>query len=362
MDERVFSMSTRFRAKDTKALKLFRALVAGGALLLTVCTAGCALPAPEVEEQQFVTPKEITIVSLTREGLEYAKRSRLVDAELKLRQAYFLAPDQFTIALNLAVVLDRQGLYGEARALYRELRKQKPRSVKLLSALAHVYVNQYEFGEAERLYIEALTIALDENLGTEIVQVSRSLSVLNFLRGDEEAAICWSQFVLQFSKEPAQIYRHARLLLALDRGKEVIELLKGSSNFAADDARLGIVLAEALIETGDQEQALSLVKLLNSRTDLPVNLSFELSLLKVLVFTEPEFVGADQQEEFEEKKEELFSILDSDPLQNQVSIYWPGEMIKRLEELFTEREEELASREKSILWFSPDSEPVEQPL
>ena len=58
-----------------------------GVILLIVLLFGCALPEPEGPEQEFVPDREIQVVSLTREGLAYAKRSRLVDAELKLRQA-----------------------------------------------------------------------------------------------------------------------------------------------------------------------------------------------------------------------------------------------------------------------------------
>jgi hypothetical protein len=177
--------------------------------------------------------------------------------------------------------------------------------------------------------------------------------VLNFLRGDEEAAICWSSFALQFTHEPEQVYRHARLLMALDRISEVFTLFREHQVKPTGDPRFGVLLAQAYTEVGKKEEALALVLMLDRRKDLPPSLGLEFALLKVLLFEHPKEILPEQEEEFLEKKEALFSVLDDDPREQQIAVYWPTGITEQLTSLFEEREAKKEAEGESKFWFTP---------
>ena len=53
---------------------------------LAVSLFSCALPRPEYEVTDFVSLRDREIVSLSRQGLDYVRRGRLIDAELNFEQ------------------------------------------------------------------------------------------------------------------------------------------------------------------------------------------------------------------------------------------------------------------------------------
>jgi len=226
-------------------------------LLAVFCFVSCALPRPYLE-QKFISPKEMTAISLVREGFSYFEQGRFVDAELKFRQALYLFPKVVNTRKNLALTLERLQNYEESEALYKKLLEETPDSIDLKGSLAALYYTWGKFDKAIPLYKEALDQALNVPDGTKANTMARSLSVLYFKIGNEEEALCYSEFASFLLAQPPEIYKMAKLWVALgynQKAKDQIEsfftLIK-----ARTDPQLLYALALANFGLGDKVAAL----------------------------------------------------------------------------------------------------------
>jgi len=208
------------------ANRLYKLLIV---ILVGACISGCALPRDPYKVQQVVPTREIQIASFVREGLDLLSRGRNMDAEFSLRRAYYLAPDSPTIKRSLAVVLGRQGVFAESEQLFLELLDKNPDSLSTLSSLALMYFDQRLYEKARERYLEIIERALDsEEVRVQKIRAEtyRSLSVLEFTVGNEEAALCFSLKAIEQArvKEDEKI-RHARILNSYGMHDHLIALL-----------------------------------------------------------------------------------------------------------------------------------------
>lgn len=316
--------------------------------------AGCALPVSEKNQQDFIPERDLTIVELASEGLSYYKRSRYVDAELYLRQALFLAPEAENIRFNLAVVLQKQGLYSEAQEIYDALLAQKPESFRYLLAKAQLHLDQLEFKAAEAYYFKALEGVVGREDKIRSASISRSISTLNFLAGNEEAANCYSQEALYWQNSEEQVFRHSTLLLALGYPEDAATLLE---EFLAElgnplNPKLLSKLAMAYFTEDRLKEVLDITERALLQKNLDSNVAFELRLLRELCLyieaqakleledkeegnadkqiIDPRKIALNEEEDDEDKEG---SIFESDFLASPQAIYWPATLLARLGEL-----------------------------
>ena len=193
----------------------------GRICLLVVClSAGaCAVPRWDQPDQTFVSDNELSAAALDRQGLNFAAQSRLVDAELKFRQALYLYPQAETISFNLAVVLDQAGLTEEAISIYNELLARYPEAIQYRVGLGHAYLSSQNFDLAVKHY--SLALSLSEKLNNKKAQsdIARSLSVIYFSAGQEEQALCYSRLAQALDdSSPEEMVRHMRLMIGTGHG------------------------------------------------------------------------------------------------------------------------------------------------
>ncbi len=327
---------------------------ATAALLLLVVLSSCALPRELPDLERYVTPREQEVVALTREGLAYAKKSRNTDAEMKFRQALYLAPEADNIQYNLAVTLDKQGLYDEAVSYLSELLERTPKSLVYRDAMAHALLGAKDFDRAKELYEQVYQIALDEKKDAFRVASARNLATIAFRLGEEEDAHCWSSLALDGKKTPEQLSRHAGLLLALGRAADTRKTLQDSLNVEDPSPILASRFALALYGEEQFEDAFrlsdnALAKNVPDATD-----EFELTLVNVLALRrlgdlpawarQIYLIVPEDEEDDEDDEDDPFKqrekILEADLLENPRTLYWPVNLLEDLRPIMMEKERE----------------------
>ncbi|MBX7136665.1 MAG: tetratricopeptide repeat protein [Oligoflexia bacterium] len=185
---------------------------------LFLLLAGCAAPIDR-HAQSFVAPRELTAIALVREGNNLFGQSRYTDAELKYRQGLYLYPQARNVRTNLAYSLIKQGQFQEGIAIYSDLLSSAPDSFELLLALAEAYYTEPDFEKAADYYKRALAVAEEQNQILNLARIHRSLAVLNFRRGNEEEALCYSYLAYADTPNAQEAGRHLKMLLALGQNK-----------------------------------------------------------------------------------------------------------------------------------------------
>lgn len=310
----------------------------------------CAAPLPEGQRQSFVSSKEIQVVSLTREGLAYAKRGRMLDAELKLRQALYLAPDSIALKLNLAVVLDKQGGFEEAKALYLDLLEAKPESVQYRMGLAHLYFSQNDFSAAEKIYQDVYATGVERNDNSIIADAARSMAAMHFLVGAEEDAFCWSEIAFRASSGGEQLLRHARLLLGIGATSQSLELIEPLLRVDTANPRAIVMAAQGYYDRHDNGEVRRVLERLRYRQNLEPEVEFQKELLALLV-EEKQAEKQEESKEEDEDQEDKAAVLDNDPLSGEIAIYWPLKMLNGIEKLVEDRSlEQEQNSNGSLFW------------
>lgn len=182
--------------------------------LLSLLLAACALPVAEIDHQEFVPNRDLSAVSLAREGTAYYQKSRFVEAEFSFRKALYLYPNAKNVKANLASALRASGQYDEAEDILIALNAGAPKSIEYLGSLARLYVEKGDYAAARRYFTQAYEVALEKEDFASAARFARSLSVLAFRIGDEPAALCQSALASTLSADAENTARHARLLLA----------------------------------------------------------------------------------------------------------------------------------------------------
>lgn len=230
-------------------------------LSIVLVLVGCALPPQQQLGDRYVPLTEAALVREVNEGLFSAKEGRFIEAEFSFRRALVYSPDNSDIQLNLATVLGEQQLYGEAKVLLRRLLLKNPRDMRVLGAVARLAASEGDYESAERFYRKILEVAAEAPPGKYAPirrSVLQSLSTIAFRIGKEEEAVCYSEEVLRdFRMNLEQSARHANLLLATGRLKQMQSLI---DSLELTELPMPLLYQQILLsfERGEDEKAASL--------------------------------------------------------------------------------------------------------
>lgn len=295
-------------------------------VVLLAAIAGCAAPGVEIE-QSFVSRPEAVAVRLAREGASYFAQGRFVDAEFRFRQALYLFPRVFNLRFNLAASLGRGGAFAESEQILRELLTESPGNLAVREAVAELFYSSGRFAEAARWYDELLEESVTEGKAELSARYAQSLAVLSFRIGEEERALCYSQRALAFAPSVAQLYRHARLLIALGLARQSQDLVNKQLETAATDPSLLFLRAMLEYISGNRAAALASLGLANDNGAENGGLGIQYRVLHLLL-------GVGQSGEVELAPEEqaaLDSQLAQSVITSAAALYLPPQILKELE-------------------------------
>jgi tetratricopeptide (TPR) repeat protein len=289
----------------------------------------CAPPSPEFEKQEFVPKRDILANSYYREGADMYKAGRMMDAEMRMRQALYLFPEADNIKSSLALVLKSSGLYDEANSIYKELIKRYPEAYDYQFALADSYYRERRFEDAAVVFKKAMAgYELLPDIG-KASQAARSLASIYFLEGEEIKALCSSSEAFTYSAAADQAVRHIRLLLAAgDYGtaEQVIAPLIEKTSDVKDPSLLKLA-ALVFIGTGNIPETKKYLDLAyENQTAGLKDADAELGMIRRLIDFKYPDENADTDEEAEEKKkekdEEKTIVFNEENL-----LYWPVPLV-----------------------------------
>lgn len=309
--------------------------------LISILLFGCALPREERVNQSFVPDKELFAANLVKEGLNYYGRSRYVEAEMRFQQALYLFPNLDGVKQNLAVVLEDQGRFEEARDIYLELRTRKEGTNSFLLSLGRVSVRLGQYTDAEDYFQQGFDMAWETADWGWAAMFARSLSSLYFRLGDEERANCYSGIALDLKVDVEEAYRHSRLLAAmhlvganerlLDKFLAMGGVFKGMS--------LVSQRAEAHLAKAQYQEAFDSAKesmmLTMDRPEAQFETRLALLIADRLRTKTPEEIEKAEENADETAAHELEILLDP-RLDGSNTLYWPLKMLDDLAQIRSE--------------------------
>lgn len=192
---------------------------------LNLSLSGCAAPAPDFAEQNFVPQKDVLASSLYIEGQNLLRSGRYIDAEMRFRQAEYLFPEAENIKSQLALTLKNAGLYSEALSIYQALITRNPKMIDYHFAYADAL---YKAGKYDNALLEfdkaRLAFEAKKDL-TKAANTARSQAAILFQIGKEVSALCLSNEAYEYTPIQDELLRHARLLMALGYFNQVDAIL-----------------------------------------------------------------------------------------------------------------------------------------
>ena len=207
----------------------------------------------------------------------YLDSGYLDEAELELRHILQLSDSSSEAGLSsaalakvygdLAFTLLARSRLSEARDFFtRAIELCKGPSALLISlrcglaelgyALGNLDFALREYGRAVDL-IESGAVPQESFGSADRAGVFRRISVLNYVLGDADTALCYSKRALSLLWTFPQLKTHVRLLMALDRDRVALEFLKSIVSLYKDKTPAGILLdySLCLYESGDRPLA-----------------------------------------------------------------------------------------------------------
>jgi len=223
-----------------------------GVALLITFACSCALP-PEVGKTNFVSRQEVMVASLTEDALAQFRSGQFAQARLTFLRAQALAPSSRPIKRNLAITLTRLGEADQAVEMYQELLAEEETSSELQFEYAQALVAARELDAALVVLKAALQEAFEKKDEKLVLANARVLSDLSFRLGLEDEAICYSDVILSFRKDQAEVLRHTKLLLGVGRFGEAASLIESMYARAVIKNEPAIAHQLALAKLGQQK-------------------------------------------------------------------------------------------------------------
>ncbi|MCB0359342.1 MAG: tetratricopeptide repeat protein [Bdellovibrionales bacterium] len=198
---------------------------------------GCVVPPDDLGPNVY-SAEEIELVTLVRQGKEYARAGRNDLAEVAFRRALTLTDQYPSIYNDLAYTLAAQNRVRESIATFQAGLKRSPTDADLLRNLAKALFKAERYEAAQARYEELLEIHVRGELTTvddpkkgilsvpELAEIFRELAVVEFQLGLLDEAICHSSTAVIFGPGAPQVVRHARVLLASGRYPLALVTLK----------------------------------------------------------------------------------------------------------------------------------------
>ena len=230
----------------------------------------------------MLSERELELIATIKRGKDYNAAGRLDLAEYQYRKVLLMGANDSSVFNDLGFILQSQSRLDEAEEMYRKALEREPRNIIAHDNLARLLVlrediagAKAEYGKVIDLYNTFTKRALLETIGqdftsADLVAVYRNLSMLDYLDGDFDEAICESRRAFELSPDAVQTGRHARLLLSLGHVVEAEELLKNQVASWQWTAQSKVVLdlLIALYTTGDYPAAQEVNDSLINRSDL----------------------------------------------------------------------------------------------
>lgn len=225
-------------------------------ICFTLMVAGCALPVKQNSGQKFIDEHDLDAVSLARQGGEFFRTGRMVDAELYLRQSLYINPGAPNIRANLASVLVALKEYDEAFQILQNLMQEYPESNEFEDQLARSYIEIGDYDAAAVHLRRVFERALNKRDFPLAAREARSQAALAFRVGHEESALCESSQALFLKRDADEVSRHAKLLLALNRPSDAAATASAYMNEqgSARDPRVFLQLALAQYALGKKAE------------------------------------------------------------------------------------------------------------
>lgn len=302
-------------------------------LVLVLCSLiGCALPPPDESGQTFVPEGDLSAVRYVKEGLRYMANGRYLDAEIRFQKALIIEPGTVPIMQNIGVSLLKQERYKEAREIFEGLQAADPVSLPLM-----VWLGKATFAEGNkdagiRLLSEAYALAVQRDDIAQIVSIARSLSSLYFTEGIEEDAVCFSSIATTLSPTPADIYRHTRLLNALNYPQNTTESIVGYFAVGIPKTKeLLVLLALTHFAANDLDSSANYIKEAFLIPSENAELDYTLKLLVYIVVERMQELGKEIDQDIVDS--DLMKDLLVDPrLDSSLTLYVPPQLLFALQE------------------------------
>lgn len=254
-------------------------------LVISVLILGCA-HSRMTNVPRTLEVEELLLSGLMVESVTWAGRGRLFDAEIQLRKAKWLAPDNAAVRFNLAVVLGQQGKLFEAESLIQALMEELGRRPDYLLVLADIDRQAGRLDRARRLLKEAYGKYDDASNRREAAVLARSIANLAFVGGEEQEALCYSYEALRQRADNDQISYHALLLLSLNRTSDahafILEQVT-TKRAVKESGFVQFVLALANLGIGDLGASSQAIKLSKQFSTARVTYGDELEALQLIV-------------------------------------------------------------------------------
>jgi len=308
--------------------------------------ASCSPAQTTFQPETFVPNKELLAVSLAREGLSNYQRNRFLDAEFRLRQALYLAPEAENILVSLAIVLETQERFSEASQIFEELLMEYPDSVYHLLGAGRSKYREGLYEEAKTYFLKAYENALEENDNVQASRSARNLSLVSFITGLEMEALCYSAEAVAHRETPEEILRHTRLLIGLLRYESAQRVLDEYSSRVniENDSRFLALLASLSLTRGEFSEVIDFADRALAMPDVSTA-RFKLELMRAHSIQFVDEVDSHLQLDFEEHEpdtEELAEepIVPATPAEVVASvrldlistIYWPVALLEILDD------------------------------
>jgi Flp pilus assembly protein TadD len=197
-----------------------------------------------------VNEEAVSLVGLQRRAAEAESRGDLVRAEVLLRRAVEIRPEDADLHYNLANHLSRNGRSDEAKSSFRRALALEPEHVSALVNLGILLGIRGERAEAKQLLERALA------LEPEHPGALSSLAKVEAFNGEADSAL--RLFERSLSADPSQpetLYALAQVLLHLGRVREAIQSFSRAVDLAPDRADIHFDLAVACAQIGDYRSA-----------------------------------------------------------------------------------------------------------
>lgn len=204
--------------------------------LISFVLFACVAPTSNNLTKPNIPENELVAIQLVRDGLAFAASGRLVDAEFKFRQALYIKPAANNVKLNLAVVLERQARFSEARQWYldlmSEVKQDRLREIEFELALARMDLLNEEtlqqgYTSIDSIISELLASNPDAEANVLIARATQLKAASLFAHGFEEEALCC--FLLNYEILPQAPSAEAlvQLLNSMNLEDHVVKFFMG---------------------------------------------------------------------------------------------------------------------------------------
>ena len=310
---------------------------------------GCITPPPHIDPQ-VLSQDEVRLVSQVKRGKDYALSGRLDLAEGEFRRAMFREHATDLLYNDLGFSLEGQGRFEEAIANYSEAIRLNPKNVSAHQNLARALYKNEQFEKAAGEYQELVHLHL-ESLGSdptnpgpgiltqsEIGGVYRNLSIIYYVLGVVDEALCFSRLALDHNPNVYETGQHARMLMSVNRIAQALQTLRHAVtiNGAGISPKLLLDYGIALYASGEKKLAVEALNRVKSSDRADYGDQKSAALIELL--------GEAAGEPEEKLKQGFETLLKEQPAlcqrtypvgdDPQVDAYWPQNLLEDVKGLF----------------------------